>query len=441
MATPICLISCRRTAFEDRCRNCSVFSIIWHNPYCSMSHLSNVPVALKASMIRAVEGLEDRLPDYVDLEDESTIPQAWGCAYSCDYVKIFGCAFLVDFTAGTILDDPSSKPCDRAPAAAAGAAAAGDASPARKMIKHPRVDVLQNLDKFKKETLQRPPQISIYDESLIQAIGADKAIHLQSPEKVPPSSFLIALRTLAIQVGEIIAANSAAIASMMVKNQTKTVRSVTAPRSIIVSTAPSDTTTMDIPNKNNLTLSSVQRGLLEFADHAALTHRTFYSAVGFHDFMAALFENMRPDIAEVTSVIQDPDAVSRDLSTKVDQNTFFVAGVRALTGNRPALEEFFRKERARFTAVAKAAGWKPKEALSPQQPIGTRPSPDATGRQKPTTPLGKRPTDSRNTTAKPTDTSSTPTPASQDNGGRPDGGPPKKWRRKKGGRGTGKQQG
>jgi hypothetical protein len=354
-----------------------------------MTHQHDVPVKLIPAMIESVDGLAARLPSYVDATDESSLPQAWGCGHSCDYVKIFGCSFLVDFTSGTILDDPNSKPCDRK-SALDGSPGTGSspATTGQKAIKHARVDVASVLDKFRKDKLQRPPQISVYDEDLLQAVGADKAMQLQSPEKIPASSFLTGMRTLAIQVGEVITANTAASAASLVKNQSRTVRTVTIKRDAVAAEAPDGVIGIDVVHKNTLSLLSVQRGLLEFADHAALTHRTFFASAScaFNDFMTKLFASLRPDIAEITSIIQNPDTITKDISSNIDSNTFYVAGVLALTGNKPALEAFFRKEKARFETVAKAAGWKPadkpKKAAGESSPAASispaaRPSPVA----------------------------------------------------------------
>jgi hypothetical protein len=342
-----------------------------------MSHAHNVAAKLTVAMIKSVEGLEKRMPAYVKLTDPTTLPQAWGCSHSCNWVKLFGCSFIVDFAAGIILDDPDSRPCERAPGAGQGATSTTETM-AKKHIRHARVDVGQHLDKFKREALQRPPQISIYDEALMAAVGPDKALQLQFPEKVPPSSFLVTMRMLAIQIAELIAANAAFIAATMIQNAAKNVKQATGPRNAITTGAPATQMTLDIPNKNNITFACLLRGLLEFADHSALTHRSLYSSTtcGYHDFMAALHDNMRPDIAEITKTIQDPEEITKDVAAALDGNVFFAAGAHAMLGAKPAMEEFFRKEAGRFLTVAKNAGWKPKPKPTPSTPTPTKPSPD-----------------------------------------------------------------
>jgi len=323
-----------------------------------MSHSHKVQISLTRAEIESVAGLADRLPPYVNLAQADTIPKAWGCAHSCNWVKIFGVSFLVDFTSGSILDDPDSRPCERSDK---GKTAAGGAAstPAHKAVKHSRVDPLGHLDKFRQEGLRRPPQMSIHDEALMTEIGAERGLQMQFPDKVPPGSFLVALRTLAIQVAELVSANNAVIAATVTKEQEKKVKSVTIRGNAVTPDAANAPVSIDIILKNNIVLGCLLRGLLEFADHCQLMHRTLYSTVGFHVFMSQLSSNMRPDIVEITAVIQSPEEIIKDVGARLDGNTFYVAGALAATRQKPALEEFFRKESGRFVTVAKACGWKP----------------------------------------------------------------------------------
>lgn len=331
-----------------------------------MSHKHSVKVKLTADRIRAVPGLVDRLPDIVDLNVADTIPPAWGCEHSCDWVKIFGLPFYVDFTSNTILEHPDSRPCERAPAAIASAGTSASAA-SQKHVKHSRVDPLTQFGKFKQATLARAPQVSIHDEGLMGALGPDKALQLQFVDKLPPSSFLVNMRMLAVQVGEVEMAHVAAIAATITKDQAKTVRNVNVPKSL-VATGATGNAPLDVLTKNVIILGSLVRGLLEYADYAALSHRTFYATISFHAFMEQLTTNMRPDVAEITSTIQNAAELTKDLSSRLDGNTFYVLGVLALSREKTSLEEFFRKETSRLTTVAKACGWKPTTDHDKKQP-------------------------------------------------------------------------
>ena len=331
-----------------------------------MSHSHKVKIALSVDEIKSVPGLEERLPATIDLTKET--PKAWGCSNgACQWVKIFRVPFFVDFTSNTILDDPDSRPCEGA-TAKAGATGGTTVTRAQKAIKHARVDPVASLDKFRQEALTRPPQMSIHDETLMTEVGADKALQMQFPDKIPPQSFLVALRTLAIQVDELIAAHNAAIASAATKDQEKKVKSVTIRASAVATGAGNTNVSIDVFIKNTVFLGCLLRGLLEFADHAQLMHRTIYNTVNFHSFMTQLSTNMRPDVAEITAVIQSPEEVIKDISARLDGNTFYVAGVLATTRNKPAMEEFFRKESGRFVSVAKACGWKAPEKKADANP-------------------------------------------------------------------------
>ena len=347
-----------------------------------MTHKSNVPLTLKKSRIESIAGLAEKLEaadTAFDIDDTDSYPDAWGCARGgCDVVKIFGVTFMVDFASKIIIEDPDAKPCARAPAAATSAASAADSS--QKRIRHGKVDVNGVFSLFRLPSdFGREAAAAVYDETLMSSISADKALHLQSPDKVPPQSFLIFLRTLAVQIGAVAGANTAAIASTMVARKASRVESVRGANSTIHAGAPTDGQfSLDLPNKNNLILIALQRGILEIAEYAALVHKTHYSSCGYNDFIAALFESYRPDLAEVVETIQDGESVTKDLSVKLDSNVFYVLGVRLMARQKTSLSAFFRRERPRYEAAAKSAGWKPTtttKVSTPKTPTPSKPSP------------------------------------------------------------------
>ena len=325
-------------------------------------HASNVPVKLKASRIRAVPTLQTRLgdadPDF-DIDDADTYPEAWGCGNSCDAVKIFGVTFMVDFSARTIIEDPDSKPCSRKERSGGDHRASTDTS--IKSIRHPKVDVNTIFPLFRLPSdFSRLPLAGIYDETLMASLSADKAIALQSPEKVPPQSFLNYLRTLAVQVGAVLAANSAALASTLVAKRTSRVDTAKGRYGLIHEGASGAAEfTLDIPNKNNLTFIGIQRGLLEIAEYTVLMHRTHFQGCSYNDFVAATFDLYRADIAEVVEVVSDATALTKDVAAALDSNTFYVLGARLLANQKASLQAFFRRERPRYDSAAKKAGWKP----------------------------------------------------------------------------------
>lgn len=347
-------------------------------------HVANVTTTLKAGKIKSVPGLEARLKEAdeeFDVNDPATYPQAWSCANTCNDVKLFGVSFMVDFVAKTIIEDPNAKPCDRATPAAGGAGASASSSD-KPRIRHGKVEVNGVFAEFKLDaSFGRPPQAGVFDEAVVAALPSDRVILLMSPEKVPPSSFITHLRTLAIQIGSVIAANSSAIATTMVAKRSARVEAAKGLNSLIHAGASSRSEfTLDIPNKNNITLICIQRGVLEIADYSTLVHRTHYSTVNFHEFMAQLFEKYRPDLADILEILDDADALVADISARLDNNIFYVLGARLLAGQKAPLHAFFRRERPRYEEIAKKMGWKPSASpkkpapQSPKTPTPTRPS-------------------------------------------------------------------
>ena len=355
-------------------------------------HVSTVVTKLRPGMIKSVPGLEARLkeadPDF-DIKKEDTFPQAWSCANTCNDVKLFGVTFMVDFCAKTIIEDPTLKPCDRAVPAAGGAGAAASSSD-KPRIRHGKVEVNGIFASFKLSKTGRPPQAGVFDESLVAAVSPEKALLLQSPDKVPPSSFITSLRTLAIQLGNVMAANCSALATTMVSQKTERVERVRGLHTLIHANAPSSGEfSLDIPNKNNITLICTQRGVLEIADYAALAHRTLYPTLNFHDFMAQLFEKYRPDMADITEIIDAPEKLVLDISANLDNNVFYVLGARLIADQKTALHAFFRRERPRYDDVAKKMGFKPStpsKGKTPSTPKTSSTPPAA----RPSPVLGKR---------------------------------------------------
>jgi len=64
------------------------------------AHAFSASVELTKSLVDMVPGLADKVKE--TSPGSGKYPPAWGCANGCEYVKIFGCSFWVDFTAKII---------------------------------------------------------------------------------------------------------------------------------------------------------------------------------------------------------------------------------------------------------------------------------------------------------------------------------------------------
>ena len=309
-------------------------------------------------MVAAVPGLADK----VKQSPNGKLPPAWACSNGCDWVRIFGTSFWVDFSANVIAEDTSNLPCERA--AGAAGAAAQEAAQDKREVKHGRLDVLSLLDKFQLPADHGKLAVAATcDEALMAAMPEDKVLILKSPDKIAPSNLMAVLRTTAAQICEHIAALVAASCADAAVNPDTKQKDVTISPKTIVTNGSDAKITLRIVHKIILMLTATQRGLTEVADYASQMHRTHYSSVSFATFMDTLHALYRKELHEVKDVLENSDNVGKDVSTTLDQNTFFILGSRVLARDTANLEAFFRKERTRYEATAKKCGWSVKPSV------------------------------------------------------------------------------
>lgn len=324
------------------------------------AHAFSASVTLSKELVESVPGLDGK----IKANQAGSYPAAWSCANGCDWTKILGCAFWVDFTAKVIAQDTSNLPCERA-AIAAGASASASADANKRQIRHGRLDVFGVFDKFVlPKDLSVQAQAATHDADLMAEIDADRVLVMKSPDKIAPANLLMVLRVLGMQCGEHVTALVAGKCATAVLKEDDKVKDLKVPARMYIDGATGDLEAKMV-DKKAMMLLAIQRGALDISDYASLMHRTLYSSVNFSVFMTALHTMYRKEIHEVTDAISRIENSDKDLATFLDQNAFFVLGTRLLARDASALETFFRNERQRYEDAAKKCGWKPKAATAP----------------------------------------------------------------------------
>ena len=281
------------------------------------AHAFSASVSLTKELVELVPELNDKIKAGAD----GNYPPAWSCTNGCDWIRILGCSFWVDFTAKVIATDTSNLPCGRAAIAAGGAISAATTDGDKREVRHGRLDISSVYDKFvRPKDLSVQAQAATHDADLMAEIDADRVLVMKSPEKIPAANLLTTLRVVGMQAGEHVTALTAGMCAQASLKPDDLVNDQKIQAGMYIDTATGDLG-LKMIHKKVMMLMSAQRGLLEIADYASLMHRTMFSSINFGAFMTALHTLYRKEIHEVTDTIGKLDNAAKDLSVLLDHRT------------------------------------------------------------------------------------------------------------------------
>ena len=288
------------------------------------------------------------------------------CSNGCGYSDVFGCDFWVDFKRKLIQRDTQTTACTH------GKGGSSDASTlqTKSRVRHDRVDFTGLIGHIGLRTTDCPRPAAAADEFLLECMPADKRLTFSEGHVLAPTSWgghVAALETLGMRL--MVAMSSALYARVSVPGAEPRGR---IRRSVILASASSkadDAVPMETIVRNLVIISTTLRGLQELPGHVQQTFWSVYGGSGqgshYKPWMQQVTELFRADLAEVRTAFTNPDYFFADLAPRLDSSPFAVLGAAAAQQNRVALAAFWRAERARYDAIAKACGLKPASARVP----------------------------------------------------------------------------
>ena len=344
-------------------------------------------ITIGHEQLKKVDGLLDLLDP-----DERTEVRGHECAHGCNYTRLFGKPFWVDFSKKHIQHDTRNTPCDgpggSSKAPDTKAAAGTQATP---MVSHTRVDVPGSLSSF----IMDSPSLGggatyRHDESLMRDIPEGKRLLLMSSEEMTAERLADHVSRLVAIISAHQTAMAVATAAVARDKREEKVRHIKIPADAMVKSADdSKELSLRATLTNMAVLGLLSLGLIEWHDYVAyVAYSNIYKRIKAVDLLRAIHESVLPDLAKVREVLDSHAAVSAELDAKLDGNIFLILGTLSRKKDRSGLAAFYRHERSRrLDVLAKKLGWKPTASSSASPSTAAA---DTRADSKTPTILGKR---------------------------------------------------
>ena len=337
-------------------------------------HNFSVSVKPEEEDWKAVPGLQEKLP-------WSATRSVLDCAHGCGLARVPGKTFWVDLAARLLVTDTRTSACTHSAAPADG----GTAGTARRgAVKHARLDVIALMDQCVLPNAEPPRPAAASDDYLMERTTEARRLALEQAGALVPTTWAGHLSALTAAINRLSTAFAAVLWAATEAAPAATARGASGAASgggnppsklrlVMASASASDEMQTTTIAKNQLMLQILTRGLAEYQQHASRTYQAVYGGAPAAAFFAQLTEVMRPDLDALREVLGDPKLFGADLAARVDANPFFVLGAVATTRNRAGLAAFWRAERARYEAVAKALSVKPSAPVAATARSGDAP--------------------------------------------------------------------
>jgi len=343
-------------------------------------------ITIGEEQLKKVDGLLDLLDS-----DERKEIRGHECAHGCNYTRLFGKAFWVDFSKKHIQHDTRNTPCDgpggSSKAPDTKAAAGTQATP---MASHTRVDVPASLSSLVMDSPSLGGGATYrHDESTMREIPEGKRLMLMSSEEMTPERLVDHVHRLVTIINAHQTSMAVGIAAVAREKREEKVRHVRVQAGVMVRSADDS---KDLSLRATLTniavLGLVSLGLIEWHDYVSyVAYSNIYKRVKATDLLRTVHESVLPDLAKVREALDSHAPVTTELDAKLDGNIFLVLGTLARKKDRSGLAAFYRHERSRrLDVLAKKLGWKPTTSSTSTATGGS----DAIKADTKSTILGKR---------------------------------------------------